>query len=78
MYAVLLAGGLEITASLPKGQQLDWEAIFSSDPETFVTAALPWLQTRPMELDPEALPSVGLTFPTFQSMVDVLNYEPDK
>ena len=78
MYAVLLAGGLEITDSLPKGKQLDWEAIFSSDPETFVQTALPWLQTRPMDLDPEGLPSVALALPTYQSMVDVLNYEPNE
>ena len=40
MYAVLLAGGLEITDSLPNGRQLDWEAIFSSDPETFVQVGI--------------------------------------
>jgi hypothetical protein len=75
MYAVLVAGGLEITAPLPKGVQLDWEAFFSPDPETFVRAALSWLQTRPLSVDPDSLPQAYEVFTTMQTMVDALNYE---
>ena len=82
MYAVLASGGLEITAPLPKGTQLDWEAFFSPDPEAFVRAAMPWLQTQPLGVNPgpggpNSLPQVSDVFSSFQGMVDAINVETD-
>ena len=78
MYAVLAAGGLEIVESLPRGVQLDWEAIFSPDPESFVAAAQPWLKTQPLSADLDRLPQADQVFRTFQSMLDSLNLGEDE
>jgi hypothetical protein len=78
MYAVLAVGGLEIVESLPRGVQLDWEAIFSPDPESFVAAAQPWLKTQPLSADLDRLPQADQVFRTFQSMLDSLNLGEDE
>lgn len=43
LLGLFLAAGMDITASIPPGVQVDWEALLSSDPDTFVDAVKPWL-----------------------------------
>ncbi|ONM27966.1 Suppressor of RPS4-RLD 1 [Zea mays] len=43
LLGLFLAANMDITASIPPGVQVDWEAILSPDPGTFVDAVKPWL-----------------------------------
>ncbi|KNC84480.1 hypothetical protein SARC_03313 [Sphaeroforma arctica JP610] len=44
LHAIVLAVGLEITASPPFQTQLDWEAILCPNPATYQERLLPWLR----------------------------------
>ncbi|XP_051216443.1 suppressor of RPS4-RLD 1 [Lolium perenne] len=43
LLGLFLAASMDVTASIPPGVQVDWEAILSPDPGTFVEAVKPWL-----------------------------------
>lgn len=43
LLGLFLAANMDVTASIPPGVQVDWEAILSPDPDTFVDAVKPWL-----------------------------------
>ncbi|GJN10543.1 hypothetical protein PR202_ga28644 [Eleusine coracana subsp. coracana] len=43
VLGLFLAANMDVTASIPPGVQVDWEAILSPDPGTFVNAVKPWL-----------------------------------
>lgn len=43
LLGLFLAASMDVTASIPPGVQVDWEAILSPDPDTFVHAVKPWL-----------------------------------
>uniref|UniRef100_A0ACD5UQ17 Uncharacterized protein n=1 Tax=Avena sativa TaxID=4498 RepID=A0ACD5UQ17_AVESA len=43
LLGLFLAASMDVTASIPPGVQVDWEAILSPDPGTFVDAVKPWL-----------------------------------
>uniref|UniRef100_A0A0E0Q3C1 Suppressor of RPS4-RLD 1 n=1 Tax=Oryza rufipogon TaxID=4529 RepID=A0A0E0Q3C1_ORYRU len=43
LLGLFLAANMDVTASIPHGVQVDWEAILSQDPDTFVDKIKPWL-----------------------------------
>uniref|UniRef100_A0A0E0LGB9 Uncharacterized protein n=1 Tax=Oryza punctata TaxID=4537 RepID=A0A0E0LGB9_ORYPU len=43
LLGLFLAANMDVTASIPQGVQVDWEAILSQDPDTFVDKIKPWL-----------------------------------
>jgi len=43
MLGLLLAANMEVTTSIPPGVQVDWEAILSPNPETFIEAVKQWM-----------------------------------
>jgi hypothetical protein len=43
LLGLFLAANMDVTASIPQGVQVDWEALLSPDPDTFVNAIKPWL-----------------------------------
>ncbi|XP_006658223.1 suppressor of RPS4-RLD 1 [Oryza brachyantha] len=43
LLGLFLAATMDVTASIPQGTQVDWEAILSPDPDTFVDKIKPWL-----------------------------------
>ncbi|TVU13165.1 hypothetical protein EJB05_40697 [Eragrostis curvula] len=43
LLGLFLAANMDVTASIPAGVQVDWEAMLSPDPDTFVNAVKPWL-----------------------------------
>uniref|UniRef100_A0A0D9WUT7 Uncharacterized protein n=1 Tax=Leersia perrieri TaxID=77586 RepID=A0A0D9WUT7_9ORYZ len=43
LLGLYLAANMDVTASIPQGVQVDWEAILSPDPDTFVDKIKPWL-----------------------------------
>jgi len=43
LLGLFLAANMDVTTSIPPDVQIDWEAILSPDPETFVDAVKPWL-----------------------------------
>ncbi|TVU19671.1 hypothetical protein EJB05_35834 [Eragrostis curvula] len=43
LLGLFLAANMDVTASIPPGVQVDWEAMLSPDPDTFVNAVRPWL-----------------------------------
>jgi len=42
LLGLFLAANMDVTTSIPPDVQVDWEAILSPDPETFVDAVKPW------------------------------------
>jgi hypothetical protein len=46
ILACILAMGEQIDNAVPKGKQLDWEGILTSDPKAFVARVVPWISSR--------------------------------
>ena len=70
LHSILLAGGLLIKKSLPKGVQLDWEAILSPTKEVFVESILStWLLQATVDVDSAELetPSPCSIYKAFSS-----------
>jgi hypothetical protein len=76
---LLLAFGLEITNPIPKGLQVDWEAILRPSHEDFISQMTSqWIRKSVKPVIPdviEPLPSLEKTFPTLRSVIEVLNYQ---
>lgn len=45
--------GEKIDKPVPKGVQLDWEGILTTDPQEFVSRVYPWIAERSMTKIPE-------------------------
>ncbi|KAJ4760063.1 Tetratricopeptide repeat protein 13 [Rhynchospora pubera] len=43
MLGLFLAANMEVTTSIPPGVQVDWEAILSPNPETFIESVKQWM-----------------------------------
>lgn len=43
LLGIFLAAGMPITAPIPQGCQVDWEAILSPNPAAFIASVSPWL-----------------------------------
>ncbi|MCO5575061.1 hypothetical protein L7F22_028858 [Adiantum nelumboides] len=74
LLGLFLASGMEITASIPEGVQVDWEAILSPNVSFFTEAVSKWLYPS-VKLDNawQSLPDVTSTFPTTGSVVAALS-----
>jgi len=83
-YAALLTGvlaiGFDIQNRLPARVQLDWEAIFSTTPDSFIDRALPWVdQCGPTKIpkdwiegENDSLGSVESVFKTLRHVLYAL------
>jgi len=65
LMAVILASNRTISSPIPTGKQLDWDAIFTSSPEEFITKFEHEIETKPSEFSldndvdfEEAMPSL--------------------
>ena len=77
--AVLLAFGYEVDGSIPKGVQLDWEAMLRSRPEDFADSLSSWLRPgllKRVELDVlNGIPSLEEGVATLRDMFSIFNEE---
>ncbi|KAH6556121.1 hypothetical protein KP509_1Z203500 [Ceratopteris richardii] len=74
LLGLFLAAGMEITASIPEGVQVDWEAILSARVNTFMDAVQPWLYpSLRINASWQSLPDVSSTFPTTGSVIAALS-----
>ncbi|KAI5065864.1 hypothetical protein GOP47_0018488 [Adiantum capillus-veneris] len=74
LLGLFLAVGMEITASIPEGVQVDWEAILSPNVSLFTEAISKWLYPSIKLTNAwQSLPDVSSTFPTTGSVVAALS-----
>lgn len=74
MLGLLLAANMRFTGSIPKGLQVDWEAILNFDPGAFRDTIKTWLYTS-LEVTTswKEYPDVASTFSTTGSVVAALS-----
>lgn len=71
---LLLAANMEFTGSIPKGLQLDWEAILNFDPDFFMGSVRSWLYpSLKVTTSWKGYPDVASTFETTGSVVAALS-----
>lgn len=51
LIALVLAAGREITARIPQGKQIDWEAILRHSPKDFMDEVVPWFNGGVLDRD---------------------------
>ncbi|KAL2652061.1 hypothetical protein R1flu_020189 [Riccia fluitans] len=74
LLGLFLAAEMEVSASIPEGVQVDWEAILSPDLQTFMQSVRPWLlPSLSRDTSWQSLPNVSETFSTLSSVVGVLS-----
>lgn len=74
LLGLLIAVNLEFTGTIPKGVQVDWDAILNSSPESFIETVKPWLfSTLAVSTSWKEYPDVTLTLPTVGSVVAALS-----
>lgn len=74
LLGLFLAAGMEITASIPEGVQVDWEAILSPEVGPFIQTVAPWMYPSvKLNTTWQSLPDVASTFPTTGSIVAALS-----
>ncbi|KAG6545276.1 hypothetical protein Mapa_013389 [Marchantia paleacea] len=74
LLGLFLAADMEVSASIPEGVQVDWEAILSSDLQSFMQSVRPWLLPSLIhDTSWQNLPNVSETFPTLGSVLGVLS-----
>ncbi|CAA6657494.1 unnamed protein product [Spirodela intermedia] len=74
LLGLLLAANMEVSGSIPQGVQVDWEAILSSHPDTFLESVKPWLYSSiKVNTSWKDLPDVSSTLPTTGSVVAALS-----
>lgn len=74
LLGLFLAAGMEITANIPEGLQVDWEAILSPEVSSFIQAVSPWMYPAvKSNVAWQSLPDVSSTFPTTGSVVAALS-----
>lgn len=74
LLGLFLAAGMEVTASIPKGQQVDWEAILSAEAGAFMQAVSGWMYPSvKLNNSWQSLADVASTFPTTGSVVAALS-----
>ncbi|TKY55649.1 Suppressor of RPS4-RLD 1 [Spatholobus suberectus] len=78
MLGLLLAANMEFTGSIPQGLQVDWEAILSLDPNSFVDSVKTWLYpSLKVTTSWKDYPDIASTFATTGSVVAALNFSDD-
>ncbi|KAF5752853.1 suppressor of RPS4-RLD 1 isoform X1 [Tripterygium wilfordii] len=74
LLGLLLAANMEFTGSIPQGLQVDWEALFNLDPDSFVDSIKSWLYTLlKVSTSWKDYPDVSTTFYTTGSVVAALS-----
>jgi hypothetical protein len=74
MLGLLLAANMEFTGNIPLELQVDWEAILSFDPNTFVESVKSWLYpSLKVTTSWKDLPDVTSTFVTTGAVVAALS-----
>ncbi|KAJ4848829.1 Suppressor of RPS4-RLD 1 [Turnera subulata] len=74
MLGLLLAANMEFTDQIPKGLQVDWEAILSFDPDDFIDSIKNWLYpSLKVTTSWKEYPDVATTFATTGSVVAALS-----
>ncbi|KAI4327386.1 hypothetical protein L6164_019855 [Bauhinia variegata] len=75
MLGLLLAANMEFTGNIPKGLQVDWEAILNSDPDSFVDSVKSWLYpSLKVTTSWKDYADVASTFATTGSVVGALSF----
>ncbi|XP_061351820.1 suppressor of RPS4-RLD 1-like isoform X3 [Gastrolobium bilobum] len=78
MLGLLLAANMEFTGSIPQGLQVDWEAILSLDPDSFVDSVKTWLYPcLKVTTSWKDYPDIASTFATTGSVVAALSFSDD-
>ncbi|XP_077214890.1 tetratricopeptide repeat (TPR)-like superfamily protein [Tasmannia lanceolata] len=78
LLGLFLAANMEVTGSIPQGAQVDWEAILSPNPETFIDSIKPWLYpSLQISTSWKDYPDVASTFSTTGSVVAALSSNSD-
>ncbi|KAI3794121.1 hypothetical protein L1987_36748 [Smallanthus sonchifolius] len=74
MLGLLLATNMEFTGSIPEGRQVDWDAILSLDPNSFMDSVKSWLYPS-LKVTPtlKDIPDVASTLETTGSVVAALS-----
>ncbi|XP_060193815.1 suppressor of RPS4-RLD 1 [Lycium barbarum] len=74
LLGLFLAANMEFTGSIPKGLQVDWEAILEFDPNSFVDSVKRWLYpSLKVSTSWKSYPDVTSTFETTGSVVAALS-----
>ncbi|KAI7744996.1 hypothetical protein M8C21_003898 [Ambrosia artemisiifolia] len=74
MLGLLLAANMDFTGSIPEGRQVDWDAILSLDPNSFMDSVKSWLYPS-LKVTPtlKDIPDVASTLETTGSVVAALS-----
>jgi hypothetical protein len=72
LSATLQAAGLEIKSPLPKDKQLDWEAIFATNYEAFLQAAMPMLEIGKSTIVIDSI-QFNNNIKTLRDMIKIIN-----
>ncbi|KAF5961196.1 hypothetical protein HYC85_002405 [Camellia sinensis] len=74
LLGLFLAANMEFTGSIPQGLQVDWEAILTLDPNSFVDSVKSWLYpSLKVTTSWKDYPDVASTFETTGSVVAALS-----
>lgn len=74
MLGLLLAANMEFTGSIPEGRQVDWDAILSLDPDSFMDSVKSWLYpSLKVTTAWKDIPDVASTLETTGSVVAALS-----
>lgn len=74
MLGLLLAANMEFTGNIPEGVQVDWDAILSLDPNSFMESVTSWLYpSLKVTSTWKDIPDVGSTLETTGSVVAALS-----
>lgn len=74
LLGLLLAANMEFSGSIPKGLQVDWEAILSFDPSPFMNSVKSWLYpSLKITTSWKSCPDVASTLDTVGSVVTALS-----
>lgn len=74
LLGLLLAANMEFCGNIPRGLQVDWEAMLNFDPNSFVDSVKSWLYPcLKMTTSWKEYPDVASTFKTTGSVVAALS-----
>lgn len=74
LLGLCLAANMEFSGSIPEGMQIDWEAILTFDPDSFVESVKKWLYpSLKVTTSWKDYPDVASTFSTTGSVVAALS-----
>ncbi|KAL5706914.1 Suppressor of RPS4-RLD 1 [Ranunculus cassubicifolius] len=76
LLGLFLAANMEITQNIPQGLQVDWEAILTSDPTSFIESIKIWMYQSLKITSCKDFPDIGSTLATTGSVIASLsNYD---